>query len=317
MWSQLIQGGGHLELLDEWQQILIPVPFSSNVVYKSFKSKTWIKQPVGRKRRRQRVNDPRYARLRQCQRLIGSTRCQVYKPMEVANMQVAILNALTSRLPLDACCMIFGVQVPIVLAGVIYRHGKLVWLMINRMNNELYLSSHFIADTHHLFEALRPHLPLRHRKKKFNRQSFNNATFYGSKPGTTLSKLGPAITEFNPSDYDLLQVQKFIDMLDHDKNFLRHCPPKINPHLTHDIVKELRGWKTFGPTVPLSGKCTGGKRRKCACGPYQKQIIKAATESTIMNSILMHVPSTVTSEVVRERFAPLMDYVRDNPNRTF
>lgn len=252
-----------------------------------------------RKRRRTRIID--HLSNMTFDAIIGSTKAEIKLPTSLDECPRYILNAITTRLPLKARMIIFGHAIPIVLHGVVYRHKKLTWIVKHMYGTQLYLSCHLLADTIHLCEGLRNELPCR-PQKKYNRQSFNAATFlyanvtdyHQDTNRIPLTTLGVSILQFNASMYDFRRILEFIDGRDHTQNILYHPILRDDTSLamyTQTHIASLRGWKTFAPTNNNTGKCRGGKRRPCPCQRVRDDIQRQPHWNIV--TLLQHVPTTI------------------------
>jgi hypothetical protein len=251
---------------------------------------------IKRKRRRIRIKD------KDCQfvypSIIGSTKSEIKIPSTFSEVGECILNALNTVLPLYAKTMIFGVYIDIYIIGCLYRHKKLTWII--KSENIIYLSSHWIADTTHLFESMRYRLPPQFHNKKFNRQSFNAATkFYPSsmtKNAISLCTLGVSILQLNISIYDFKNILNFLKGIDHKKNIFKISDKQYittTPVIyTVNIMHHCKGWKIFAPTINYSGKCNGGKRRKCSCHKVIRKIL--STSDWDYNTLIANIPSKLS-----------------------
>jgi len=296
---------------DCWSHIFNAPPFSPKRYKASYGKVAKFKKGSRRKRRNARFYDTKYAGLLYANRLLGSQMARIYLPNHVSQQQQFVLDALTTRLPLLVRTPICGYQFRTLLVGVIYRHAKLVWLIYNPQRNELCLSSHFYADVRHLLENLRHQFPDKRKALKYNRQSFNNATCFQAlnQSWISLSTLGAAVTEFSPSDQELLDVQKFLQMTDHSQNLFRNTRQTDRPFLTHNLAPLIKGWKSFERTTPLSGKCGGGKRSKCTCAVNMKLVLHDMPTLGLVSAILRHTPSSIKNEEVHAAFKT---YVQQN-----
>jgi hypothetical protein len=294
-----------------WQQICDVAPFTiktyTTMIGKAAEKKTGLP----RKKRNARFFDPQYAHFLRLNKLLGSRTASILVPQLISQQQQYILDAITTRLPIRARTMICGFPIFTVLVGVIYRHGKLVWLLRNLENRQLCLSSHFYADVRHLLENLRHKFPHQQKRFKYNRQSFNNATCYLAKDKwrerwISLNTFGKSVNEFSPSDYDLTQTQKFLTMTDHANNFFKNTDPSTQGLLTYQIVTMIKGWKSFERTVPLSGKCTGGKRTACTCS-YNMGLIMEDWHNGNMKDMVKSVVSHTYTSIVNEQVHDIFD----------
>lgn len=222
---------------------------------------------------------------------LGSTACQVQEPLGLHDMGVCILNALATRLPVRAICTIFGQKVPIELLGVVYRNHNLVWIIRSRLNDVLYLSSHFLADTIHIFEVCRARMP--NPELKHNRQSFNNATRVN---GILLANLCDGVTRLQSHPVYLQTARNFL----RTGRFLLDLPVSSSPvQPSQAIVPYLRGWKVFAATQPMVG-CVDKRRKKikCICKEVVQQAEEDINDSTVPDGLLIHVPSSLNPKVL-------------------
>lgn len=225
---------------------------------------------------------------------LGNTTQEVKEPVRLHDMGVCILNAIATRLPLPATCGIFGQKIPIELIGVLFRNHNLVWIIRCKLNDCLYLSSHFLADVVHLFEVCRARMPS--PEVKHNRQSFNNAT---KVQGVTLAKLCLGVTRLQSHQVYLNTVLNFI----RTGRLLTDLP--VNPQAvsippSQAIAQYVTGWKVFVVTEPMSGRCSANRRSKtgCTCEKVIQEAEEDIRDSTVPVGLLVHLPSNLKPEVL-------------------
>ena len=138
------------------------------------------KIPKDRRRKRCRIVPEDMPVKRICKsthKTIGPTANCNQVPTNTEDTQQHIVNALSLMLPMDARMNIFGFWHAVVLVGVFYRHENLCWILLSRINQRLYITSHFIADSLHLFKQARSIMQVapRQENKKWTRQGVNDA----------------------------------------------------------------------------------------------------------------------------------------------
>ena len=213
--------------------------------------------------------------------LTWPTRSETVLPTHIEDLHVCIINHLSRALPVECEVVMLGERVSFSLVAVFYRNNKLVWLVLNRANSKLHLSSHWMADATHLFHSVRSRMaiaPDDNTSKTFARESFNHACFLGKR---RLTKLLPS----------------FVLQLRCDAATLR----KVRQFLSTDVQFVLPGTvlatPALIPTVSLSpllsphllrprGKCSP---EVCACGFYVNRLIENTSRVLTHQEVVAYV----------------------------
>lgn len=258
-------------------------------------------------------------------KIVGPTKISSVVPTHINEMQAKVLNHLSAVLPLECRVYVAGTWNPFILVGVLYRYNNLTWLIMSRSNHKVYLGCHWISDTKHLFETLRPNIRLdsTNAKRKFNRQGFNQVcivyqTFsdYTRNTGVKLSCLPSFILRVEGSEYCLRKIQDFINTNSWVNQFRA---PKQHASwvsmLPPSQLEFTRGWRMFGCTKPLSGKCGGVNRRSvCLCEKTAKLIRKPSLLAYVdaISQICFHCPTSLDKPQCRipEFFSLLSQHVK-------
>ena len=305
-WNTILEPPSDDQIPSSWERILQePLRFYTTSLRKqSTTTAKCILNNRTRKRRRKRIKD-NLSNV-SIPPVVGSTSRTWCIPETLKDCPQNIVNAITTVLPLQANIFIFGHKIPIRLLGVLYRHKKLTWVIENPQNHTQYLSCHFLADLTHLCETMRNQLKDKITLKKYNRQSFNSATYIyatdldyqHNRNKIALTTLGSSILQFNPSSYDFNKILQFLRGTDHPQNILRIKKKKMRKVIfTKTYEESCRGWKTFAPTTNNSGTCSGGKRRRCTCHNIARSI--TAHPNWTINDIVSKVPTTIPQLVNR------------------
>ena len=190
-------------------------------------------------------------------------------PRTIDDAPQAIINAISSKLPCQASIVIYGITIPIKLMGVFYKQNQLTWIIENVRNHKIYHGSHFIADLIHLFHFYHHLLPARFKHIKFRRRSFSNTCFVHFSPtkSVLVAEVFKGVLQFLAQQPDLVNAQRFIEMKDHEHNFLRHAPfvhRRFLNNLHFEQQPKVRGRRVFKP-LPCEHK-------RCSCTTIRKRI---------------------------------------------
>jgi hypothetical protein len=299
----------------------------------AFKSMKTEKKTNKRKTRRTR-SVVLYRKLPGFERkTIGTSTVALQCPDNLLMIQECVVNTLSTILPVEGRANIFGSWHAIILVGVFYRYGNLTWIILNRANCELYISSHFVADAVHLFKMIRGNLNLEERQKKckWHRQGFNDIGCiyrtqidYVQNLAFPLKNFPPSILQFSPSPYALKSGQEFLKGGGTTGKFITRfkrqapAPPGFNPVIDH-LVDKTRGWKVFNNTV--NGYCIEKARRTCPHKHFVRQldVVKGLTLAEASPHIMSRVPSSLQKKALAliNHYAPFITYVKANPNILF
>ena len=287
---------------DMWRDILKPASIFAQQPLRKTRASTHVIQyqkTKTRKKRRPRM----YNSDMKVPSVIGSCHGHVTTPVNtIEDCPLAIVNAITGRLPLMGQIRLFGIPIYIQLTGVLYRHKKLTWILKHSLSNTEYLSCHFLADITHILHQIRHQFTCIAKHKKYNRQSFNAATcVFESKDHRTLqqnpfilTEFGHCVLQLSGMQYDVHKINAFLEQRDSPRNFLRiFSPTPVTSHsYTSSYTTRCRGWKTY-TTLNAKHECNGGRRQKCTCKQLISLITQKKTDREKLNTLLLHLPSTL------------------------
>lgn len=303
-WASILSPPDDDDITAIWRDVLKPASiFAQQPLRKTNQTNTTAihyHKTSTRKKRRPRMYDSSI----KIPSVIGSS-CheQVTRINNIQDCPLAIVNAITGRLPLVGHIRMFGIAIDIQLTGVLYRHKKLTWILKHSLSNTEYLSCHFLADITHILHQIRHQFTCIDNQKKYNRQSFNAATcVFESEDHRTLqqnpfllTELGHSILQFSGMQYDVHKINAFLNERDSPRNFLRmFSKTPVSSHCyTSSYKTRCRGWKTYS-TLNAAHQCNGGRRQKCTCKQLTSLITDKKTDKERLNTLLMNLPSTLS-----------------------
>jgi hypothetical protein len=261
---------------------------------------------------------------------IAPTVAGIAIPEVIDDVKQCVVNALAMILPVDARVMVFGFWHAIVLVGVFYRHNNLCWIVLNRVNQKLYLLCHLVADAIHLCEGMRKTLqPSAQLARKWNRQGvpevtclFRTLTDFINRTGDRLTELPKEVLKFTRSKHCLQRVTEFLRFTGTAGRFLqryiRAQKPLYFSAVLHGLTEHTRGWKIFN-----SGSCKKGKRRHC-CEVHKKLLDTTVFCEETLKQQIMHIFWVIPSRLdfpenqpLREHFRDFIQWTRDYPEWMF
>lgn len=237
-------------------------------------------------------------------------------------LHTTALELLERDLPVECRVQFGGMWHPFVLCGVMYRYGKLAWIMINRLNLQLCVSAHWGADCSHLYESTRDRLTLglTERNRKWRRQSFNQACLvfrseqeYSRNVGLKLSDLPDWVLQAPKTDYLRVAARDYVTIRS------KGSTDSLRPlhALTETAAAQTKGWRRFALTDPLSGSCALGKRKTCPCADFAACIRTGSSHEQAVEQIVRAPFSAAhTGELLRV-YSPLIATMRANPSTRF
>jgi hypothetical protein len=267
---------------------------------------------------------------------IGATSVKIEQATCTKDACQKVVNALSGILPLDVKMNIFGFWHSVILVAVFYRHSNLCWVLLNRVNHKLYLSSHFVADSLHLFMAVRKNLKLtlNHQMKKWTRQGvsdimcfFKNIESMKSNNSVKLNKLPSNVLRFKYTKTALNEVNEFLRGVGPGGYILRTftrkqpLPHGFNP-ITGDLTDSTRGWKVFKST--FGPKCSAKQKKNCECVNLSTKLESANISQVPANEAMLLLMTVLPSSldkpmcnILRNHFQKFIEYVKNNPRRIF
>jgi len=316
--------------------------FSQKFVIRGWRRKsTQIvkKLPHGRKRKRRRINISDKPTKRSKPRVhftTGPTEIVVHVPTHMDQGQQAVVNALAGLLPIDAKMNIFGFYHSVILVGVFYRHENLCWIVLNRLNNRLYITSHFMADALHLFKQVRPMMQLteKQKSKKWTRQGVNDALCLfksleamQQNQALKLNTLPSGVLRFTRTKTGFAETQAFLKGVGQAGNFLRTFtrtddpPPGFTP-ITKTLTDSTCGWKVFRRT-DVTG-CAETVKKPCSCGMFARQLQKEEFEELSPKDAAVKIMTVLPSSLdkvacvgIRMHYKSFIEYVKENPRKLY
>jgi hypothetical protein len=328
-----------------WGEILsIPtvVEYTAKFVIQGWRRKStdvFKKIPHGRKRKRRRSDStdrPIKRVWSSGHKTIGPRRIVIEMPTSMDDAQQVLVNALVGMLPMDAKMNIFGFWHSVVLVGVFYRHENLCWVLLNRLNHRLYITSHFVADSLHLFKEVRGIMQLtdKQNKKKWTRQGVNDAMCIFTSldsmkhnQSVKMNTLPRGVLRFTRTQTALAESITFIKGVGKAGKLLRNFtrvdkpPPGFNP-VTFNMTDQTCGWKVFRRTGTHG--CTGSKKKPCTCGVVARQLQKSGFDTLGPNDAAMRLMTVLPSSLEKKscrvlvaHYQPFIDHVKENPSKLY
>lgn len=286
-----------------------------------------------RKQKRRRLNgdDPSLPKVHSTQ-TIGPVSVTVSLPITVNDVQQAVVNALAGMLPIESKINIFGFWHSVILVGCFYRHENLCWVLLNRFNHRLYITSHFIADSLHLFKELRSVMQMgdKQRGKKWTRQGvndalciFSNSDAMQQNQSMKLNALPRGILKYTHTHSAMAESVAFLKGTGKGGKTLERFtrinkPPPGFSALTASLTESTCGWKVFRTTGTHG--CKGTSEKRCSCIDYVSSLkqhgfdkLSPAEAAARLITIL---PSSLDKPAclpVYTHYQPFIDYVKANP----
>ena len=283
------------------------------------------------KRRRLNADDQLFPKLRETQ-TIGPTAACILLPSSVNDVQQAVVNALAGILPIEAKINMFGFWHSVILVGCFYRHENLCWVLLNRFNHRLYITSHFVADALHLFKEMRSLMQMdaRQRDKKWTRQGvndalclFSNSEALRQNQSMKLNTLPRGILKFTHTLSAMAEATAFLKGTGKGGKTLEiftrttNPPPGFSP-LTAGLTESTCGWKIFRTTG--NHGCRGKPTKPCTCTDYTNVLrqegyekLSPASAAARLITILPSSLDKIECLPIYTHYQPFIDYVKANP----
>jgi hypothetical protein len=255
------------------------------------------------------------------QAIVGPELCLALDCTSPSYYQQAAINKFSQMLPIDVHLHLFGFAHKMILLAALYKHNNLTWLLLNRVNNKIYLASHFAADALHLFKQKREAVGLK-SCKKFHRQGINeiislatSADHRHNKKTTKLNFLSRSVLKFAPTSRCLDEIKDFLRGVGPSGQFattfarMQSLPTGFQ-HITQTLAENARRSKVFKKQT-MQDEC----KPNCACADIVVEP-KLTSEDTIAE-LISQVPSSLeagTDRALHEHFQPFVKHVREHPN---
>lgn len=311
--------------------------YTKKFVIKGNRNKTKIPEmPKNKTRKRRRTARSTIKPNRRTQRTTGPTKMSIELSSSIEDARQTVVNALSCILPLDVKMNIFGFWHSVILVGVFYRHDNLCWLMLSRVNLKLYLSSHFVADSLHLFRGLRKYLklPQTHRDKKWTRQGVNDIMCFSKtieaiakNKSRKLNTLPATVLKFIETHYAQQQVNEFIrgtgtgGYLLHNFTRKQPLPPGFNP-VTGNLADVTHGWKVFKKNT--GNGCISSITTSCCCYSICTNLLNSGIDKMAAGEAIVEMMKSLPSSLDRpecselqRHYRPFIQYVKNNPQLIF
>jgi hypothetical protein len=291
---------------------------------------------IKHRKRRRKDSIEKFLRPIGANMTLGPVIVQVQLANSVDDACQRVVDALAGILPLDVKMNIFGFWHSVILVAVFYRHDNLCWVLLNRANYNLYISAHFVADSLHLFTAVRHHLQLSegHKIKKWTRQGvsdimcfFKNIDAMKQNKSVKLNTLPRGVLRFGFTKNSLDEVNEFLRGTGSGghlmRNFIRKqpLPPGYDP-LTRQLTDSTRGWKVFKRSS--SQGCKGRIKIPCTCDLIGRQLVQGGisdmTDTDAALRIMTVLPTSLDKLAcgpLKTHFSHFISYVKENPNRIY
>ena len=284
------------------------------------------------KRRRLNENDPVVPKTRSVQ-TIGPLEISLCLPTTLQDVQQRVVNAMAGILPVESKINVFGFWHSVILVGCFYRHENLCWILLNRLNHRLYITSHFSADSLHLFNELRPVMQLadKQRGKKWTRQGVNDALciFHSSvamqqSHSTKLNTLPRGVLKFTNTNTAMAESIAFLKGTGRAGKTLERftriaAPPTGFSAITSTVTETTCGWKVFR-TSGANG-CKGNATKPCTCSHFV-QALKTQGFSNLSpieaaGRLMTVLPSSLdkpSCAPLYSHYQPFIQHVKANPS---
>lgn len=279
--------------------------------------------PTCRKRRRQddSVKIPQLL----IPAIVGPDSIGIRYPSDLDKCAKAVVNALSAILPLDIKLNLFGFAHAMVLVGVLYKHGNLCWIVLNRMNLKFYIASHFVADALHLFNKHRQRLEF-DPERKWNRQGINEIMTLAVSPEqrnlrniTRMNSLPKGVLRFNATARSFNESTEFLRCVGPSGSFLQKftrkqpAPPGFTVPPEY-LCHKASGWKTFKKTN-FDQPC----KPTCVCSHVQ--VLRGVTTEDSVINLISAVPSSLEKTSQQNAFAlhfkNFIQFIQTNPTIGF
>ena len=280
-----------------------------------------------KKRRRQTV----YKANKECQfvAITAPKRTHCRLPTTVAEIPQCLVDCLYCAMPLDCRIYIAGCWHNMVLLSPIYRHGKLAWILLNRSNNLLYLSSHVTSDALHIINGLHANTRGIMEDNIWCRQGFNQICVVYKNRAEFDDHLGSRLRDILPPD--ILQIQPNTFSLDKVRHFLQHgdflatfCHrnTRYEQYPLRVFAQDTRGWRVFGQSHPDTGICISATGKRCCVCPTTLETLRAELANGRLSTtnaasvMLYHTPTSI-KPALSAQFQQFVTFVHLYPTTMF
>jgi hypothetical protein len=303
----------------EWFKLLrIPSTISNVQRPKSAKAPIILEPKEKPERKRRRKNEPDVVMC--FPSIIAPSPITNLIPEAPESLACGIVNALSLMLPMDAQLNMFGFLHSVVLVSVMYKYQNLSWIVLNRVNFELYVASHFIADASHLFAKNREKLDVL-SKKKWQRQGLNeilclalSASDRANKKFIKLNALPKGVLRLAKTQQCYCDLLEFIKGVGSSNNFLQRfkrmnmLPPGFSL-MDENLCDCSKGWRVFKKD---SDDCSS-----CSC--REINIVKGENLKDSITNLMGSIPSALelNHSPIVAHFAPFVDFVKTHPDILF
>ena len=306
-WDSIMLGAS--KEAEGWGNIVNMPPVSAKMLSTQ---KVWLSS--GKRKKKELKKNTLVLNKKQClsnnqeKKKFAPLTCPALKP---TNSQETLLNRLTATLPLDCRVNIAGFWHSLILVGALYRYSKLNWVLLNRNNHQIYLSSHIAPDCLHVVSSI--------NDSTWCRQSFNkiccvykSQTEYDFHQGTRLLQILPTEILHHVQDEPVSAVDAFCS------TYARNDKDNEDwslPHLPATKSMFLRR-RALGSKI-INGRCVDGKQKfKCPCDQTVAKVRAdaVAVKWDISQVAMYYCPTSLPNIDI---LTPFINYVKANPTVMF